>query len=726
MRNLKNIRHQVCRTPCDISAVCWDAANDDVLVVHGPTKDDAKISLVRVAERKHAGADASVASSSQLYGIHDSSCHHAKIQSFLLSSPASPANQTTPHNRQCRTVASWEAPSPNPDLAVDQVVSLHYFADTATSCLVLAGGDIVVVQETDDNVGSTLAGDPDDAHVEIVGSIDAGITAARWSPDEELFVITTAADTVVFMSRTFDPITEATLTSEDLKLSKHVSVGWGKKETQFQGKGAKAKALRDPTIPEKVDEGELSSKDDQRTTISWRGDGAYVAVNTIESGRRVIRVYSREGILDSVSEPVDGLEGSLSWRPAGNLLAGIQRQNDNINVVFFERNGLRHGEFALQVPNQSKNSLDEIALEWNSDSTVLAVALQDRIQLWTMGNYHWYLKQEILCVTTKPNITWHPERALSYVAATASKLLVEEYISTVLRGPVTAPNDLGSVVVLDGQTVKFTPYRTANIPPPMAMFDIEVESSVVDVAFAHDGSVMAVLHQAGISVYKCETKGGRSMPPGLLGGATFERSVGVNHEERALQIAFSDAHAVKVLQRLENDLIVASYEINDNGSVDRIQPDLVASSARTIFTSPEGLGGLLIQDHSGGLFQCVDGEMKSLPLRVPVQLPWTEVIEHHGQLLVFGLSRNGHLYANSRQLVKNCTSFLVTSDHLIFTTTNHLLKFVHISDPEGIVLSLSTSGHLRVLTRLAQISMFPLMTPKTMSDAEASSVVRSS
>lgn len=285
-------------------------------------------------------------------------------------------------------------------------MNLHYFGDTQTACLVLAGGDIVIVKEED-------FPSPDGVHIEIVGSIDAGIIAARWSPDEELIVISTGADTLVFMSRSFDAIAEATMTSDDLKASKHVSVGWGKKETQFQGKGAKA--LRDPTIPEKVDEGVLSASDDGRTTISWRGDGAYVAINSIVSGsRRVIRVYTREGVLDSVSEPVDGLEGSLSWRPAGNLMAVIQRLADRVDVIFFERNGLKHGQFTLRAPEALSES---ITLEWNSDSTVLAVILKSAIQLWTMGNYHWYLKQEISLQTSKPLISWHPEKPLRLATA---------------------------------------------------------------------------------------------------------------------------------------------------------------------------------------------------------------------------------------------------------------------------------------------------------------------
>jgi len=298
------------------------------------------------------------------------------------------------------------------------VLNIHYFADSLTVCLVLAGGDIVIVRE-DPVLGEDK--------IEIVGSVDVGITAARWSPDEELLAITTKADTVVWMSRSFEGITDATMTSEDLKASNHVSVGWGKKETQFKGKGAKA--LRDPTMPEKTDEGILSSNDDSRVSISWRGDGAYLAVSTIEAGaRRLIRVYSRDGLLDSVSEPVDGLEGALDWRPAGNLIAGIQRFTERIDVVFFERNGLRHGQFSLRLTSEQMLLHQHISLAWNSDSTVLAVIMADCTQLWTMGNYHWYLKQEIrtdspLLLCAYP-LVWHPEKTLRAVTASPSKYLL--------------------------------------------------------------------------------------------------------------------------------------------------------------------------------------------------------------------------------------------------------------------------------------------------------------
>jgi elongator complex protein 1 len=377
MRNLKSVRltEVQLQAGLPLTASAWDAASDSIICTFGPAADNQVIELRR------------------------------KRQNAYFTLPA------RPEDFEC--IASWDAPCPLPDLACDRVLSLQYFADNLTAVLVLEGGDIVIVREDPQ---------PGEDKIEIVGSVDVGISAATWSPDEELLAIATRANTFLYMTREFENVAEIAFTPEDLKLSRHVSVGWGKKETQFQGK--RAKALRDPTMPEKVDEGKLSSYDDARTTISWRGDGAFVAVNRVETGiRRVIRVYSREGTLDSVSEPVDGLEGAVSWRPAGNLIAGIQRLDDRIDVVFFERNGLRHGQFTLRLSEEDRATwASSIHLDWNIDSTVLAVRFRDRVQLWTMGNYHYYLKQEVpIAVSPEQALTfafrWHQEKALRFVAA---------------------------------------------------------------------------------------------------------------------------------------------------------------------------------------------------------------------------------------------------------------------------------------------------------------------
>lgn len=407
-----------------LTASCWDVSTSSLICSFGPTKDDHLIQLKR------------------------------------WHSATSPLGQDL--SKALEQIASWDAPCPIPDLDCDRVLDLHYFSDTKTICLVLVGGDIIIVKE------EPLDGDD---KIEIVGSVDVGISAAAWSPDEELLAIITNASTLLFMSRDLENVVDITFTEDDLKASKHVSVGWGKAETQFKGKGAKA--LRDPTIPESIDEGKPSPHEDRTSVITWRGDGAYLAVNSIHAAsRRVIRVFSREGLLDGISEPVDGLEAALSWRPAGNLIAGVQRFENHADIVFFERNGLRHGNFSLRLDNAITDDwVSKINLRWNVDSSVLAVCYLDRIQLWTMGNYHYYMKQEILLSpTTKfqrpADCVWHPEQPLLFAIydtgwkssltcgtitdchAEGIQRLQNTYCAAI--GPISPPNDYGIVAVIDG------------------------------------------------------------------------------------------------------------------------------------------------------------------------------------------------------------------------------------------------------------------------------------
>lgn len=62
--------------------------------------------------------------------------------------------------------------------------------------------------------------------------------------------------------------------------------------------------------------------------------------------------------------------------------------------------------------------------------------------------------------------------------------------------------------------------------------------------------------------------------------------------------------------------------------------------------------------------------------------PTNQPISGNGTI-VLGLTISGAFYANERCLIKDCTSFLVTQAHIIFTTSQHLLKFVHLTQVES-------------------------------------------
>lgn len=171
-----------------------------------------------------------------------------------------------------------------------------------------------------------------------------------------------------------------------------VNVGWGSKKTQFHGSLGKAAAQEASTQLEKIG---LSPDDDDQPRISWRGDGAYVVVSFISKSssrpRRDLRVYDRQGVLQNVSEPIAGLEHVLSWRPSGNLIASTQRfgfegggagKAGRHDLVFFERNGLRHGEFGIrESTNEDASSslrwgYKVKELFWNCDSNILTVWIE--------------------------------------------------------------------------------------------------------------------------------------------------------------------------------------------------------------------------------------------------------------------------------------------------------------------------------------------------------------
>ena len=149
-----------------------------------------------------------------------------------------------------------------------------------------------------------------------------------------------------------------------------------------------------------------SPDDDELPRISWRGDGAFFVVSSLSSSphdaldenttkrRRTIRTYAHTGVLQSTSEATPGLEHVVAWRPSGNWIVAAQRygfgggglgREGRHDVVLFERNGLRRGEFRIESVCGGVGKLEGVEKEkmkwgykvrevgWSADSNVLSV-----------------------------------------------------------------------------------------------------------------------------------------------------------------------------------------------------------------------------------------------------------------------------------------------------------------------------------------------------------------
>lgn len=60
-----------------------------------------------------------------------------------------------------------------------------------------------------------------------------------------------------------------------------------------------------------------------------------------------------------------------TFRPSGELIASSQIEGQNKRIIFFERNGLRHGEFLLR-----EKECEILDILWNTDSDILAIPLR--------------------------------------------------------------------------------------------------------------------------------------------------------------------------------------------------------------------------------------------------------------------------------------------------------------------------------------------------------------
>lgn len=281
---------------------------------------------------------------------------------------------------------------PATDSTSPQVVSCSIIPDTRTLCLIAASGDIAIAAFEDDILPP----------LDIVGTVSPGpVQAATFSPDySRLAIITsTSTPTLILMDPTsFEVLSSAPIITSDFGEEAPINVGWGSKTTQFHGSLGK-QAAKAPTVPGRSTS---TPDDDSRPRISWRGDAKYFSVSLLQDGRRVLRVFDHQARLQSTAENVAGLEHPLAWRPNGSLIASTQRfgnvpnanadenwalekgQDGRHDVVFFERNGLRHGEFRLRESKSTRKASSSLRcwayrvhdLGWNADSSILSVWIE--------------------------------------------------------------------------------------------------------------------------------------------------------------------------------------------------------------------------------------------------------------------------------------------------------------------------------------------------------------
>uniref|UniRef100_A0A3P9L654 Elongator complex protein 1 n=1 Tax=Oryzias latipes TaxID=8090 RepID=A0A3P9L654_ORYLA len=640
-------------------------------------------------------------------------CVRADSGSLLITSQFSIV-EFDPRSGQVLGEASLTADGFLPEDGSGAVVGLQDLADLESACLATASGDVLLF-----NLNT--------CQLECVGSVDSGLTAMSWSPDEELVLLTTGQETVVMMTKDFEPITEVGIHQDDFGEGKFITVGWGKKETQFHGSEGKKAAQR------KIQEVEPAvAWDDRRPRVTWRGDGQLFAVSAIcpQTGARKVRIWSREGVLQATSELINGLEQALCWKPSGSLLTSSQRQPNKHSVVFLEKNGLLHGDFTLPF---AKDRAKVKELLWNGDSTVLGVWLEDvtakgggggsssYIQLWTVGNYHWYLKQSLDFgrdpQKAPASVCWDPERPLRLHVVTRSwTCITYDWSWTTDRSAGSDATDNANVAVIDGDKILVTTFRQTVVPPPMSSFQLQSTSNINQVAFlcrpGGFNQLAALTSDGQVCLY---TPDAGEAADGSADGFRVASRPLVLHKTLRLAVDEPAPLALRQLLWLQDELFacVTAGLLPGSSALLLLRPegDALAVRARVevegvvvgVTHSPQtGTVALQLQDGRirrllwGGAEPSVEEwrDSSGCSIDFPASCAQTALCRISGEEHLLGLSDRSHLYAGDTELASNVSSFAVCNDFLLLTTHSHCCRCLRLSalTLKGLQAALASDG----------------------------------
>ena len=250
----------------------------------------------------------------------------------------------------------------------------------------------------------------------------------------------------------------------------------------------------------------------------------------------------------------------------------------------------------------------------------------------------------------------------------------------------------------------------ANFPPPMALHTLETDENITDVAISDskhfaekDKVLLAILQQKHLSLYEWNMKSTAGAKPLLKRHILLEDSPG-SLENRCLQITSPADGNINVLRSTRTGTRLHGFDIDGSpchdtdlniyGHVDSMVTQVVGgtkSPACLIVDSRSRAGSMTGKDET----LRSDQPLLCRDVATPVVDSVMYYDASSGDLangdtsalntpqIFFYLTENGSLFADNRCLAKNCTSFLVTPAHLIFTISQHLLKFVHMGSEAG-------------------------------------------
>lgn len=490
---------------------------------------------------------------------------------------------------------------------------------------------------------------------------------------------------VVVLNCAYDVVHETNLSDEYFGEKQFINVGWGKEETQFQGLAGKKAAVnkgQDLLDPEATGDAEDSS-----VLITWREDCEYFAVSFLNRDLgRMFKVFNKEGVLQFTSEKCSALQSCIAWRPSGNWIAVPEVYRNKYTISLFEKNGLKHREIVLPF------TFDEefvVHLAWSNDSEILLIHTrqngqgQDCLYLYTIGNYHWYLKQTLRFDTKVSCVSWSSrsnEKKTLYVCLEHGQVFSYQWNYMINHSLGQTDADQGVVAVIDGRMLLLTGFRGTIVPPPMSNFQLAHGTEINFVRFINESDTnpnqfMIVDTENDVHTYECQfSEGTIRCLTGVekKGSHTFKTKETVPLKLHKW-IYKNDQKIIFQDNKLIFDGIINGNEIDIPTAFELTKPNLGTLILKN---------GLLYGQYSNGEVTVINNNKEVTVLRIGQFSSQFTMTGEHSVLL----QPWQNLYLNEQCLASNVTSFAVV-DHFLMYTTLEELRFINLLASQKLVVA---------------------------------------
>ncbi|VDO35960.1 unnamed protein product [Onchocerca flexuosa] len=440
-----------------------------------------------------------------------------------------------------------------------------------------------------------------------------------------------------------------------------MTVGWGSKETQFQGIAGR-KQLRKIDIEQQPTT--MSECDQRRILLAWNGDANYVVVSFVdnETNSRRFCVFDHEGELISHLQQVNNVEETLAYRPTGNLIAVSRCSGDKREIIFYERNGQRRSKFELGPHQGTIINM----MGWNTDGKILCVQTKNsagtaqEVSFWCVSNYEWMLKYRILVNNEFLLACWHESNPnqFCYVLQNGRATFIEfDFTYNFCDGIVLSI--AGCKLFISKSNVRVTDLKAAPIPPPMCHYELTFPNTVCEVVQYSDTAVF-LLADHSLLAYKLRKR-------------KFEEYAEYNTMDLpknclCYNLYLSDSNRVfAIIASSRYNLYCLSLKMNREESI------CLYSTEKPFIWYSCITDGYILQGIDGEWFSVKQDKDKENCYQKTGKLFGTESTLHccnHSPTedRIFGISKTNDLIVNGRSVLKYVGSYTVDQDYLLTVT----------------------------------------------------------